>query len=789
MTEATMEVALRGAPWRLLKRLANYKGDRKVFEILIEGAGGTGKSRGIGHVLFWMAHKWPGIRILVVRKTRASLTNSFLQTWEDEVVPAGHAMLTGPHRSHRERYDFGNGSVMELGGLDNPSRLYSTQYDVVYVQEAIELSLDEWEKFFRALRHFGGGIKFQILLGDTNPDAETHWLNERCNEGVCERMTSLIRDNPKYHDGKQYTFEGLAYVGGLQKLSGVRRTRLLDGKWCTAEGAVWDTWDASVHMLDRPKDLKRALGITWFVGAVDWGFSDPGVFQVWGIDAQKRAYRVAEWYTTSGLMEWWVEQIAQACKEFEPMRAVVCDPENKEARAALNIRLAKCGQRPVAVAADNARHGQSKGDIVGLDLVRERLQRDDGGKPHIFLVRDSSRCRDEWLEMNKQPTCTEREIPGYTYLVDETGKPSKERTDPACPDHGCFVAGTPVLMDDLSERAVESITPYDRVWTPNGAEAVEAVGYMGEKPTVLVRLEGRDIRCTPDHPFHVVGLGMIRADMLQTGLEVSGWASTAGAKHASSTDSCGAVTRTARTGGADTSPVMAGDYIALSSSAHTGQFLKVGTYITRTTTDRTTESRTSKRSLRRATAGSTGSIPKDSWSSAKSFESAESAVASVLSVARSSTTRSRLERASALTPASRRGALLPALITNSASASNAGRFSRSTATLAPGTAPLRVLGVDRGSLGERVAVFNLTVEPTHVYVAGGALTSNCDAMRYMANYVWRRDLAPGKEPLSAKPGTYAAALKIRNPEEVREWLAVETLRLAAVEREKAGGVK
>ncbi len=472
MTE-TQTVHLRGAPWALLKRLNRYEGDRRIFEVLIEGAAGTGKSRGIGHLLFWAAHRWPGIRILVVRKTRASLTNSFLQTWEDEVVPAGHEMLNGAARGHRDNYDFGNGSVMELGGLDHPSRLYSTQYDIVYVQEAIELTLDEWERFFRALRHFQGGksapdkaIKFQLLLGDTNPGPETHWLNERCKEGTCERLVSKLEDNPKFFDVETntWTFDGLAFRGGLMKLSGPRRMNLLEGKWGSIEGMVWDTYDSNVHLINRPddpKNLKRELGITYYIGAVDWGYSDPGVFQVWGIDAQKRAYRVAEWYTTNALQEWWTEQIVAAVEEFTPMRVIVCDPAGAKERAALNVRLSKIGKNPIAIPADNQRHSSNKGDLVGLDLVRERFVKDASGKAHIYFLRDSLRARDEWLELNKQPTCTEREIPGYVYLVDETGKPSRERTDQACPDHGCdatrYMASF-LWRRDLSPRA-EPLTP------------------------------------------------------------------------------------------------------------------------------------------------------------------------------------------------------------------------------------------------------------------------------------------------------------------------------------------
>jgi len=54
-----------------------------------------------------------------------------------------------PSRSvstHAQSYTYPNGSTIVLGGLDKESRIMSTQYDVIYVQEAIELTEAEWRR-------------------------------------------------------------------------------------------------------------------------------------------------------------------------------------------------------------------------------------------------------------------------------------------------------------------------------------------------------------------------------------------------------------------------------------------------------------------------------------------------------------------------------------------------------------------------------------------------------------------------------------------------------------------
>jgi predicted O-methyltransferase YrrM len=52
-------------------------------------------------------------------------------------------------------------------GLDKAQKVMSSEYDVIFVQEAIELTVDDWEALTTRLRN--GKISFQQLLADCNP--------------------------------------------------------------------------------------------------------------------------------------------------------------------------------------------------------------------------------------------------------------------------------------------------------------------------------------------------------------------------------------------------------------------------------------------------------------------------------------------------------------------------------------------------------------------------------------------------------------------------------------------
>src|ERR1700738_4641358 len=58
-------------------------------EILLCGPAGTGKSRVLLEKLHFCADKYAGMRGLIVRKTRESITQTAMVTFEEKVLPEG----------------------------------------------------------------------------------------------------------------------------------------------------------------------------------------------------------------------------------------------------------------------------------------------------------------------------------------------------------------------------------------------------------------------------------------------------------------------------------------------------------------------------------------------------------------------------------------------------------------------------------------------------------------------------------------------------------------------------
>ena len=378
----------------------------RAEEVLLSGPAGTGKSRGALEKLHLAAEKYPGMRGLILRKTRESLTEAALFTWETKVVPAGHPILNGAQRRMRQAYRYPNGSEIVVGGLDKPEKVMSTEFDKIYVQEATECDERDWEMATTRLRN--GIMPYQQLIGDCNPDAPYHWLYQRCQSGRTLMLESRHEDNPSVTP---------EYLARLDALTGVRYKRLRLGLWVAAEGIVYEGYDPALHLIDR-FEMPDSWPRYW---CVDFGFVHPFVCQFWASDPDGRLYRYREIYHTGRLVEDHAKQML-AVADGEPLPdAIICDWDAED-RATLERHLGM---------STTAAH---KSISDGIQAVAGRLRSLSDGKPRLFFLRDSLVERDASLEEKKLPCSTEEEFVGYVW--NEGGGRRKGEEPLKLHDHG-----------------------------------------------------------------------------------------------------------------------------------------------------------------------------------------------------------------------------------------------------------------------------------------------------------------------------------------------------------------
>jgi hypothetical protein len=257
-------------------------------EVLVEGPAGCGKTLGCLNKVHACLEKYPGARWLLARKTRESLTESALKTFEEQVLPEGSPLLAGADRANRRRYDYANGSELVVAGLDQATKIYSAEYDGVYVPEATELSEDDWERLGRALRH--NVMPYQQALADCNPGPELHWLNQRAEHGLMRRLVASHADNPTLTP---------AYLDRLARMTGPRRDSLYLGRWSgDVEGSYYakllhEAREQGRIVKGLPIDPARPVYVSW-----DFGISDFTTLWFWQVAGRQRW--AIDYYEMSG---------------------------------------------------------------------------------------------------------------------------------------------------------------------------------------------------------------------------------------------------------------------------------------------------------------------------------------------------------------------------------------------------------------------------------------------------------------------------------------------------------
>jgi phage terminase large subunit len=441
-------------------------------EVLLAGPAGTGKSRACLEKLHLMALANPGSRYLICRKTATTLSSTALVTWTKfvavEAIEQGVVRFYGGSAQEPPCYKYTNGSIVAIGGMDNPMKIMSSEYDVVYVQEATELTENDWETITSRLRNWR--VSFQQLLADCNPSSPTHWLKRRCDDGKTLMLHSTHEDNPMLFDPQgTITEKGADYISKLDALTGVRFQRLRKGNWVAAEGVIYEDFQSHIHIKSRPEFAalftentpldKSGIPFEWArYWSVDFGFVHPFVLQCWASDPDGRMYLYREIYYTHRTVDQHARTILdivapcvkkdclhtgrqntpEACERewIEPKPTSIVADHDAEGREVLERELEMTIQPA------------HKAVLEGIDAVQQRLKPEQDGKPRMFLLTEAVVERDPILVESARPASTIEELPGYVW--DGKGKEAPAKVD----DDGCDALRYAIADRDFGIRAI-----------------------------------------------------------------------------------------------------------------------------------------------------------------------------------------------------------------------------------------------------------------------------------------------------------------------------------------------
>lgn len=385
------------------------------IEAGLDGPAGTGKTFGILYLIHIKLLTYPNAKFLVARKHNTDLAGSAMATYRDNVLDEREGVrYFGGNKVRPAEYIYPNGSELVVNGLDKPGKVRSMEFDGIYINEATECTLDDIEFCrMRLGRRRKSMLPCQQLIMDFNPDAPTHFLNERMNEGTTRRILSRHEDNPYLWDAQanDWTEAGRHYIFNiLGGLTGVRLARYRYGIWAASEGAIYqDSYDRARNVIDPfpiPMDWPRYM-------VFDFGFTNPFVTLWAAQDNDGRLYVYREIYMTQRLVEDHAKDIKRHSQWGQPggdplPRALIADHDAEGIevlRRHLGLSLMKA----------------KKNVKGGIECVASRLKPAGDGKPRLLFFRNMLVERDRSLAEKKLPTSGLEEFDSYVWKRDASG--------------------------------------------------------------------------------------------------------------------------------------------------------------------------------------------------------------------------------------------------------------------------------------------------------------------------------------------------------------------------------
>jgi PBSX family phage terminase large subunit len=178
------------------------------------------------------------------------------------------------------------GKEVELVGANNVTaeeKIRGSTIELGYVDEATLLPIGFWEMLVSRLRTPNA----PHLLATTNPGSTRHWLRLEWILKAAEKNMQVFHfimdDNPSL------TAE---YVRDMKaSFTGVFYDRMINGLWTNAEGAVYDMWDPTKHVVawERLPPIRRCLAV-----AIDFGTQHATSVGMLGLGYDRKLYLMDE---------------------------------------------------------------------------------------------------------------------------------------------------------------------------------------------------------------------------------------------------------------------------------------------------------------------------------------------------------------------------------------------------------------------------------------------------------------------------------------------------------------
>jgi PBSX family phage terminase large subunit len=289
---------------------------------------------------------------IVTAPTYSMLRDATIRTFIDVASD-----LVKDYNKSEMRMMMWNGSEILFRSTEHPERLRGPSATWWYGDEAALYVPNVWKIMVGRLRQYG---QFGWAWITTTPKGR-NWIWQKFVQAV-RKGYKLFRAHTQ---GNPYL--SAEFVQGLlEEYVGDFAAQELAGEFVAFEGLIYSEFNRDLHVTTHRPD-----SFVQVVAGVDWGWTNPGVISVFGVDGDKRMWGLHEEYRRNRRVEEWAE-VAKELRDTYGIKQFFCDPSEPDYIKVFTDKGLK------AEGADNT-------VSTGIQQVKNRLVKRGDGKPRLIL--------------------------------------------------------------------------------------------------------------------------------------------------------------------------------------------------------------------------------------------------------------------------------------------------------------------------------------------------------------------------------------------------------------------